>query len=97
MTNKNIIVIALFIFLACFCVYLCLLIISKFWNTSSRGDNNEYFEDLFKDPRYEKNRTLLYGSLFLDQLNEQIQKLTDPTILYDNKRIDIIKYNDILL
>ena len=53
--------------------------------------------DLFKDPQYEKNRTLLYGSLFLDNLSEQIKKLTDPSILYDDKRIDIVKYSDILL
>ena len=42
-------------------------------------------------------RTKLYGSLFLDKLNEQIIKLTDPPIAYDNKRIDIIKYSDVLL
>lgn len=46
---------------------------------------------------YEKNRTLLYGSLFLDKLNEQIKELTDPKIQYDEKRIDIIKYSDVLM
>jgi len=50
-----------------------------------------------KDIIYEKDRTLLYGSLFLDKLNEQIKNMTDPKIQYDNKRIDIIKYNDVLL
>ena len=49
-----------------------------------------------KDIIYEKDRTLLYGSLFLDKLNEQIKNMTDPRIEYDNKRIDIIKYNDVL-
>jgi len=53
--------------------------------------------NLFNDPRYEKNRTLLYGSLFLDNLDDQIKHLTDPQIKYDTKRIDIIKYSDILL
>lgn len=57
----------------------------------------ELFEDLFSDPRYEKNRTLLYGSLFLDNLDEQIKRLTDPPITYDTKRIEIIKYSDVLL
>lgn len=46
---------------------------------------------------YEKNKTLLYGSLFLDKLNEQIKQLTDPKIEYESKRIDIIKYSDMLL
>jgi hypothetical protein len=46
---------------------------------------------------YEKNKTLLYGSLFLDKLDEQIKNMTDPRIQYDNKRIDIVKYSDVLL
>lgn len=53
--------------------------------------------NLFDDPRYEKDRTLLYGSLFLDNLNKQIKDMTDPKIQYDTKRIDIIKYSDVLL
>lgn len=54
----------------------------------------ETFQDIVVE---EKNRTLLYGSLFLDNLNKQIKNMTDPPILYDEKRIDIIKYSDILL
>ena len=50
-----------------------------------------------RDVIYEKDRTLLYGSLFLDKLNSQIKELTDPDIKYDSKRIDIIKYSDVLL
>ena len=46
---------------------------------------------------YEKDRTLLYGSLFLDKLNEQIKDMTDPRIKYDEKRIDIVKYSDVLM
>lgn len=53
--------------------------------------------NLFNNPAYEKNRTLLYGSLFLDNLNKQIKNMTDPSIKYDNKRIEIIKYADALL
>jgi hypothetical protein len=70
-----------------------------------RNMHNETFRDasasakanLFNDPRYEKDRTLLYGSLFLDKLDEQIKGMTDPRIQYDTKRIDIIKYADVLL
>jgi hypothetical protein len=61
-------------------------------STSSSASAN-----LFTDPRYEKDRTLLYGSLFLDKLDEQIKGMTDPRIQYDTKRIDIIKYADVLL
>jgi hypothetical protein len=53
--------------------------------------------DDWTNPKYEKNRTKLYGSLFLENLNKQIKNMTDPKIQYDNKQIDIIKYNDILL
>jgi hypothetical protein len=42
-------------------------------------------------------RTQLYISLFLDNLDSVIQKLTDPDINYEPKRIDIIKYSDMLL
>lgn len=51
----------------------------------------------FTSKEYESNRTLLYGSLFLDNLNEQIQRLTNPPIQYDNKRIELVKYSDIVL
>ena len=58
---------------------------------------NRIVDGIDMDTVYEKNRTLLYGSLFLDKLNEQIKEMTDPKIQYDDKRIDIIKYSDVLL
>jgi hypothetical protein len=42
-------------------------------------------------------RTQLYGSLFLDDLDKVIKNMTDPEIKYDKKRIELIKYSDILL
>ena len=42
-------------------------------------------------------RTQLYGSLFLDDLNKVIKRMTDPPIAYDTKRIELIRYSDILL
>ena len=41
--------------------------------------------------------TKLYGSLFLDNLNDILIKMTDPPIKYDSKRVELIKYSDILL
>ena len=77
-------------------IIICLIYLTL--TSQKQNEGLERFEsDLFKDPQYEKNRTLLYGSLFLDKLNKQIKNLTDPPIQYDNKRIDIIKYSDILL
>ena len=79
-------VISIFILLA-----ICISSIELFKDTNSSGAN------LFNDPRYEKDRTQLYGSLFLDNLEAQIKNMTNPPIQYDNKRIDIIKYSDVLL
>ena len=45
----------------------------------------------------EKNRTKLYGSLFLDKLNTQIKNMTDPRIEYDNKQLTLLRYSDVLL
>ena len=59
-------------------------------------DTENFFIEKNKDIIYEKDRTLLYGSLFLDNLDKQIKNMTDPRIEYDDKRIDIIKYNDVL-
>jgi hypothetical protein len=44
-----------------------------------------------------EDRTKLYGSLFLDNLPQVIKNMTDPSIKYDTKRIEIIRYNDVLL
>jgi hypothetical protein len=54
------------------------------------------YDGVFDENGIEKNRTQLYGSLFLDKLDEQVKNLTDPKIMYNSKRIDIIKYSDVL-
>ena len=41
--------------------------------------------------------TKLYGSLFLDNLNEVIINMTDPPINYNSKRVELNKYSDVLL
>ena len=72
-------------------ITIILLVLKYKYNkySNSINYNMETFEPI--------DRTRLYGSLFLDNLNEQIIRLTDPPIAYDNKRIDIIKYSDVLL
>ncbi len=58
---------------------------------------NKY--DNFDSPQTTKKsfeRTQLYGSLFLDNLNTVITNMTDPPIMYDTKTIDLIKYSDVI-
>ena len=83
--NINILVILLFIFL----IFIVLLL---------------YYNKYYKYYKYNESfkpepidRTRLYGSIFLDNLNTQIKNLTDPPIMYDTKRIELIRYNDLLL
>ena len=43
------------------------------------------------------DRTKLYGSLFLDNLNETVKNMSNPDIKYEDTRIELNKYSDILL
>ena len=58
--------------------------------------NKKYNESFILKPE-PIDRTRLYGSVFLDNLDTQIQNLTNPPIMYDTKRIEIIRYSDLLL
>ena len=58
--------------------------------------NKKYNESFILKPE-PIDRTILYGSVFLDNLGNQIQNLTNPPIIYDKKRIEIIRYSDLLL
>ena len=78
-------------------VGILMIIVGILYSKGYLESFSESNTNLFIDPRYEKDRTLLYGSLFLDKLDEQIKGMTDPRIQYDTKRIDIIKYADVLL
>ena len=67
------------------------------YNTNEKFyiDNQNFAFDE-KSNKYEKNRTKLYGSLFLDNLDKVIQNMTDPEIKYNTKRIELLRYQDIL-
>jgi hypothetical protein len=56
--------------------------------TSSKFNRLERFEPL--------DRTKLYGSLFLDGLDNVIKKMTNPDIEYDTKRMQLFRYYDTL-
>ena len=60
--------------------------------------NNKIFtRDYFENPKKPIERTKLYKSLFLDNLNGVIKNLSDPDIKYESQRIELNKYSDILL
>jgi hypothetical protein len=93
--NKhNKIILAICILIIILIILICIVYMKGYLESFLDSNANLNY---FNDPRYEKNRTLLYGSIFLDKLDEQIKNMTDPSIKYDTKRIDIIKYSDILL
>lgn len=43
------------------------------------------------------DRTKLYGSLFLENIDKTIKNLSNPDIKYEDKRIELNNYSDILL
>ena len=59
--------------------------------------NNYFNNDYFENPKTPSDKTKLYISLFLNNLNEVVAKLTNPDIKYESKRIDLNKYSDTLL
>jgi hypothetical protein len=42
------------------------------------------------------DKTKLYGSIFLDNLDTVIKNLTNPDIEYDTKRMQLFRYYDVL-
>ena len=42
------------------------------------------------------DRTILYGSLFLENIDKTIKNLSNPDIKYEDKRIELNNYSDIL-
>jgi hypothetical protein len=79
-------------------VFLLMMIYNYNIKTMFKSIFNNY--DSFVLPqttKFNNDGTQLYGSLFLDNLNEVIKNMTDPPIMYDNKSIVLNKYNDVLL
>ena len=81
-----------------FIIFIILSFIIKY-NTHEIFDNNPSTTQPDKNntPNTPIDRTKLYGSLFLDKLDEVIHNMTDPDIKYETKRIELNKYSDILL
>jgi hypothetical protein len=83
---------------------LLILIISILFYTNIY--KNDYFSNnpsttnpLTTSPQLPQpiDRTKLYGSLFLDNLDKSIKNMSNPDIKYENKRIELNNYSDILL
>ena len=85
----------LFFFIIC---TIIIIIITIAYNIKLFNYDSFISLDTPNTTMYIKNDgTKLYGSLFLDNLNDVVINMTDPPINYNSKRIDIIKYSDILL
>ena len=55
----------------------------------------ELFTQIKKEQQID--RTILYGNLFLDNLDKQIINMTNPPVKYNSKRIELNRYSDMLL
>ena len=85
------------IVLIVFVIFIILTFIIKY-------NTRELFDNQTTTTKFELNnnnksieKTKLYGSLFLDKLDEVINNMTNPDIKYETKRIELNKYIDILL
>jgi len=94
-TNSNI----LYLLYISIIIILAILIYRILYKYNFTLNNYDSFESP-KSPKTTKpsfERTQLYGSLFLDNLNQVITNMTDPPILYDTKQIELIRYSDAVL
>jgi len=84
----------IFSFAICTIIIICIFLVNKYILNM-----NEKFDGMGDNGilTNKSDRTLLYGSLFLDNLGGVIKNMTDPPINYDTKRIEIIRYSDVLL
>lgn len=82
------------------CIIIVLILIITLILLYIKFYKNEYFDTQPTNPHVTEqqiDRTKLYGSLFLDKLNETVQNLSNPDIKYEEKRIELNNYSDILL
>jgi hypothetical protein len=81
-----------------FIIFIILTFIIKY-NTREKFNNNPSTTQPDKNDKNNTpiDRTKLYGSLFLDNLDEVIKNMSNPDIKYETKRIELNNYSDILL
>ena len=91
--NKNYIKLLLcLIFIALILVAIYILNINEQFYRYNDNNNDDNDIQINKG-----ERTKLYGSLFLDNLEGVIKNMSNPSINYNTKRLENIKYSDILL
>ena len=77
---------------------IIIIIVSIIKYIHNRNYNNyDFFESPKSTVQFTNDGTQLYGSLFLDKLNNVVTNMTDPPIKYDTKRFELFRYSDILL
>jgi len=75
-------------------IIIIVSIINIFYDRSY--NNYDSFESPKSTVKFTNDGTQLYGSLFLDNLNNVVTNMTDPPIIYDTKRFELFRYSDIL-
>lgn len=78
-------------------ISLLIILLITLLITFKKNDSFELQQNIPQTTNQSFERTILYGSLLLDKINEVIINMTDPPINYDTKRIEINKYSDVLL
>ena len=89
------------IFTICYTIYRNSIICSRYiiikYIHNRNYNNYDFFESPKSTVQFTNDGTQLYGSLFLDKLNNVVTNMTDPPIKYDTKRFELFRYSDILL
>lgn len=75
---------------------IVLIFLLNIFKTENFSDNLNFKFSPNDTTNYEKDRTKLYGSLFLDNLDKVVKNMTDPSITYDEKRLQLLRYQDVL-
>lgn len=81
-------------------IIIIAIIMTRILYSKNIQNIKELYENVTANPETTKlepiDRTRLYGSIFLDNLDTQITNLTDPPIKYDTKRMQLFRYDDVL-
>ena len=78
-------------------IFLLIVIILYNMKVFNNSNSDSFLTSNKPTTAFNTDGTQLYGSLFLDNLNDVIINMTDPPIKYDTKRIELIRYSDVLL
>ena len=95
---NNLIIISIVLIILLILIILILLILyNKIYKHVPFANDAKYTIPSFSTKPQPLDRTMLYGSLFLENLNKSIKNMSNPDIKYEEKRSELNNYSDILL